>query len=140
MSLYILDTDHVTLLQQAHPLLVRHVATVEPAALAVTIITAEEQLRGWLAVIRQCTATPRVVWAYARLRAAVDYFKSIRLLDFDQAAYARFDELRLQKIRIGTQDLRIAAIVLAADGILITRNQRDFSQIPGLKSQDWTLP
>ncbi len=40
---------------------------------------------------------------------------------------------------IGTQDLRIAAITLAVGGILLTRNSRDFEQIPNLSWQDWTI-
>lgn len=60
--------------------------------------------------------------------------------DIDQAAYTRYEELRRQKIRIGTQDLRIAAIVLSVGGILVTRNQRDFAHVPGLPCQDWTIP
>jgi hypothetical protein len=46
--------------------------------------------------------------------------------------------LRKQKIRIGTQDLRIASIVLAVNGTLVTRNQRDFAQVPELTLEDWT--
>ncbi|WP_414623214.1 type II toxin-antitoxin system VapC family toxin [Calothrix sp. CCY 0018] len=44
-----------------------------------------------------------------------------------------------QKIRIGTQDLRIASIVISNDGILVTRNQRDFSRVPDLQFEDWTV-
>lgn len=42
--------------------------------------------------------------------------------------------------RAGTQDLKIAAIVLSVNGILVTRNQRDFARIPGLVIEDWTQP
>jgi predicted nucleic acid-binding protein len=46
-----------------------------------------------------------------------------------QQAYNLYTEFRHQKIRIGTQDLRIASIALANNYILITRNKRDFSNI-----------
>ena len=139
MNLYVLDTDHVSLFQRSDPLVVQHVAAVGPTKLAVTLVTVEEQLRGWLSAIRRTAATLNVTNAYAGLRAALDYFSRIRLLDFDQAAYARYEELRRQKIRIGTQDLRIAAIVLSVGGVLVTRNQRDFAQVPGLIFEDWTI-
>jgi tRNA(fMet)-specific endonuclease VapC len=140
MKLYVLDTDHVTLFQRAHPLVVQHIAAVETEALAVTVVTAEEQLRGWLGAIRRASSAPRLVWAYAGLHAAMDYFSGVCVLDFDQTAHTCYEELRRQKIRVGTQDLRIAAIVLSVDGILVTRNQRDFAQVPGLMLQDWTIP
>jgi tRNA(fMet)-specific endonuclease VapC len=47
--------------------------------------------------------------------------------------------LKQQKVRIGTQDLRIASIVIAQKGILVTRNSRDFEKVPNLKFEDWTI-
>jgi tRNA(fMet)-specific endonuclease VapC len=35
-------------------------------------------------------------------------------------------------------DLKIAAIVLARDAILLSRNLDDFRQIPDLRVEDWT--
>ncbi len=46
MTLYVLDTDHISLYQKAHPQVVTRVQAVRADALAVTIISAEEQLRG----------------------------------------------------------------------------------------------
>jgi tRNA(fMet)-specific endonuclease VapC len=36
-------------------------------------------------------------------------------------------------------DLRIASIALSQGLILLTRNTRDFSKVPGLVTQDWTI-
>jgi tRNA(fMet)-specific endonuclease VapC len=59
-------------------------------------------------------------------------------LPFDEAADAIFDQLQTQKLRIGTNDLAIAAITLAVSGTLVTRNTVDFQRIPGLMLEDWT--
>ncbi|MDF5707097.1 MAG: type II toxin-antitoxin system VapC family toxin [Nostoc sp. S4] len=61
------------------------------------------------------------------------------MLEFDEAAYNCYQSLRWQRIQIGTQDLRIAAVALATGAILVTRNQRDFSKVPNLCLEDWTM-
>jgi len=38
---------------------------------------------------------------------------------------------------IGTNDLLIAATVLANDGILVTNNVKEFSRVPNLKIENW---
>ena len=138
MRLYVLDTDHVSLLQKNHPQIVQRISNVGAGSLAVTVITVEEQLRGWFKVIRRHSSGPKLIWAYAGLRGAVEYFNTVRLIDFDQAAEACYVDLRRQKIRIGTQDLRIAAITLSVNAVLVTRNRRDFEKVPNLVFEDWT--
>jgi tRNA(fMet)-specific endonuclease VapC len=138
MTLYVLDTDHISLYQKSHSQVVARLKLVAPSDLAVTVVNAEEQLRGWFDAIRQAKSGERLHWAYLGLRQGIEYFNTIRVLDFSQEALNRYLALRSAKIRIGTQDLRIAAIVLAFDGTLVTRNRRDFAQVPELKIEDWT--
>ncbi|MBE9125372.1 MULTISPECIES: type II toxin-antitoxin system VapC family toxin [unclassified Coleofasciculus] len=142
MTRYILDTDHVTLLQQVHPIVTQRISAVNCDDVGVTVVTVEEQVRGWLSAIRktsQSSQPERLIWAYRGLRDVVKYLSRLNLIDFSEEAYAHYQELRRQRIRIGTQDLRIAAIVLAENSILVTRNQRDFVQVPGLVFEDWTV-
>lgn len=60
------------------------------------------------------------------------------VLPFDREASFHYERLRKAKIRIGTLDLRIAAIAIAHSATLITRNTRDFEQVTGLRFENWT--
>jgi len=139
MKLYVLDTDHASLFQREHPRVVAQVGEKPPEQLAVTIITVEEQLKGWLAQIKRASSSHTRVKAFAGLRKSVQYFNTIQILDYDIAAEDQFTNLRQQKIRVGTQDLRIAAIALATVSILVTRNRSDFGKVPGLVIEDWSV-
>lgn len=139
MSLWVLDTDHVSLFQRNHSVVTERVSAINPEEIGVTIITLEEQLYGRLNGIRRAKSPENLISAYAKLSATWAYFTSINLLDFDLDAYNCYAELVRQKIRIGTQDLRIAATAISGNGILVTRNRRDFERVPGLRFEDWTM-
>jgi len=138
MKLDIIDTDHISLFQRNHPLVVQRWAEANPDTLAITIITVEEQIKGRFKLIKQASSGRKLIQAYADLQANLAFFQTIQVLSFDEAALAHYETLRQQKIRIGTQDLRIAAIVLSVKGTLVTRNWRDFSKIPNLVLDDWS--
>jgi tRNA(fMet)-specific endonuclease VapC len=59
---------------------------------------------------------------------------------FDIRAAEQFQQLRKQYPRLDTMDLKIAAIALTNNAILLTRNQKDFGQIQGLNIEDWSNP
>ena len=62
-----------------------------------------------------------------------------KLLSIDNEVASEFDRLRLNKKlkKIGRADLLIAAISLANRSILVSRNLKDFRQVPGLQVENW---
>jgi tRNA(fMet)-specific endonuclease VapC len=62
----------------------------------------------------------------------------MQVLTFDSAAAQIYDDLRRQRVRIGTMDLRIASSALSRQFVVLTRNAVDFSKVPGLNIEDWT--
>ena len=138
MSLFVLDTDHLSLYQRdAEPLLSK-LLSHPPDELAITIVTVEEQLRGRLAQIRKATTAAHLNECYRWLGETVDQLARLPVLYFDDKATTLYETLLSQRVRIGTQDLRIAAIVLGQNAVLLTRNSQDFSRVPGLQLDDWT--
>lgn len=104
------------------------------------IVSIEKQCRGWLAYIASARDMKRQIDGYRRFRELLRFFEGRHILDFDEGAAQHFHELRRIKVRIGTMDLRIAAIALANQAVLLTRNVSDFQKVPGLQVEDWTGP
>jgi tRNA(fMet)-specific endonuclease VapC len=137
--LWILDTDHVSLFQRNHPFVREYAAKTPASEIFVTIITVEEQLRGRLNRVRRAVSAESLESAYTALQNTVQFFNSVQVLRFDRRASSQYAEFMRQRIRIGTRDLRIAAIALSMGGTVVTRNRKDFSQIAGLEIADWTI-
>ncbi len=72
------------------------------------------------------------------LSRIIQMFSKGPVLPSDEAAISVYDDLSKQRLRVGTMDLRIAAIALSRDLTLLTRNVGDFGKIPGLRTEDWT--
>lgn len=136
----ILDTDHISLFQRHHPHVTTRILATPPLELATTVVTVEEQLRGRLERVRRARSDAEVVRAYQNLLATVLFFRTIQIIGFDRQTQAIFQSLRAQRVRIGTQDLRIAAIALRQGATLATRNRQDFAAILALQTEDWSLP
>jgi tRNA(fMet)-specific endonuclease VapC len=116
VPIHLLDPDHVSLYQRG----------------------VEEQMRGRLAQERRARTSAERVRAYTALQATLTFHSSIRVYAFDAAAEQQYQVLLSQKLRVGVQDQKIAAIALAAGAVVVTRNDRDFGQVPGLVTEDWS--
>ena len=139
----ILDTDIISLLDrktgEAFENFVRRFAAVpDDERVCATIISFEEHMRGWLAQIAAAWKPEAQVLAYARLQRLLWEYQSRDTLPYDDAAAVTFARLHRNRIRIGTMDLRIGAIALTYDALLISRNLRDFKRVPNLRVEDWT--
>lgn len=103
----------------------------------VSVITAQKSFEGWLAVINRHQPGPDQVKGYSQFRRSIETLNKFSLLDFDVESAAGFTSLRKLLPRIGTMDLKIAAICLAHDCLLLSRNRVDFDQVPGLRIENW---
>lgn len=139
----LLDTDHLSVYADErdprHKLLnVRLEAAPEPVGCS--IVSVEEMLRGWLAIIHRLRDVNKQIPAYVRLGQLFKVLSDWEIVPFDQQAADRFTGLRRQHGRTGTMDLKIAAIALANDALLVTANLRDFSVVPKLRCENWLQP
>jgi tRNA(fMet)-specific endonuclease VapC len=138
----ILDTDHLTVIQRraepAYSRLRGRLSKVSPNTIQTTIISFEEQMRGWLSLIARLRNKSTEVGAYQRLMTLLRFFNEIAVLDYTDSVAAQFEDLRRSKLRVGSMDLKIASITLSHDGLLLSSNLRDFSQVPELRVEDWT--
>lgn len=139
----ILDTDHLSILerqeaQTAQRLLAR-LRQLPKEDVCTTIVNFEEQVRGWLASLNAAKMIKDQIELYRRLLLVQLNYCSYRILGFTEQAAIRFQELRKAHKRLGTMDLKIAAIVFANQATLLTRNMKDFRSIPGILVEDWTL-
>lgn len=102
----------------------------------VSIVSFHEQVQGWNTYLARARDIKGVVRAYERFQQILIDFSAAQVLPFDQHAGNLFDQMRLQGIRIGTMDLRIACIGLAGNLTILTRNRQHFAKVPGLHIED----
>jgi tRNA(fMet)-specific endonuclease VapC len=138
MSLYILDTDHLSLYGRNHPVLLKRLQD-NSVVLTTTAINVQEQLRGRLAQVSDAKMGLPLFDSYRWLSETVTMLSDFKILQFTIEAQMIYQHFKQQRIRIGTQYLRIAAITRAHQGILLSRNLRDFEKVPELTVQNWTI-
>ncbi len=126
-----LDTNTISHILKQHSAVIRRLGATPVASLCLSSITAGEMLYG-------LEKRP----AASRLRAAViEFMRSVEVLPWNQTTAQRYGTVRAEMERRGrpiiSLDLLLAAHALAADAVLVT-NDRAFSQVAGLRIEDWT--
>ena len=142
MTLWILDTDITSLLFTRHPIVSQRVIAAGQDV-ALSIITVQEIFNGWVSRINATDKPDELIYRYGRLERMIALFKKVPILGFDQTAVAQIDRIisinpNLGKKRV-QKDMRIAAIALANNAILVTRNTRDFQPVPDLAIENWSI-
>jgi tRNA(fMet)-specific endonuclease VapC len=140
-KMVVLDTDLISLLVKSGDVSQRLQAkldTLERNQIATTIITYEEQTRGWFAYLAKAKTMAGQVDAYTRLLQHLKNYRKIEVLPFDDVAATVFQSLQKLRLKVGTFDLKIAAVTIAHEATLLSRNLGDFGKVPGLLVEDWT--
>lgn len=138
MKLYIFDTDHLSLYGRNHPILIKKLL-INKVKLITTAISVEESFRGRLAQVAEAKNSEKESNAYQRLVQTLQLLSEFEILPYDKKCREIYQQLKINKVRVGNQDLKIASIVLNYQGILLTRNIKDFEKIPSLSFEDWTI-
>jgi tRNA(fMet)-specific endonuclease VapC len=138
VSLYLFDTDTLTLFGRMHPVVLRNTFYHSADEIAVTSVTVEEQLGGWFAMLRAARTPAQIETAHVRLSETVRSLAVWDVRPFTSAAVTRFQELLRRRLNVGGNDLRIAAVALEIGATVVTRNLRDFGRVAGLACEDWS--
>ena len=128
-----LDTDVVSLLMRPRPprVLVERLARTPLDEQSTTAITIGE-----LGFGAEKARRPDL------LAQALRALAGVQVLPFDGRAGLAYGRTRAalerQGRRLADPDLRIAAIAMAHDAVLVTGNVRHFGRVEGLTAEDWT--
>ena len=136
--MYVFDTDHISLYGRDFPEIVERVAFTQ-TPLITTVVTVEEQIRGRMKQLAETKTDSHRSQVYEWLTQTIRFLNAFEVLQYTVEAQQTFIRLRSERVRIGTRDLRIASIALAHGGVVLTRNRKDFAQVPGLTMEDWSF-
>lgn len=140
--MFLLDTDHISLALRGNPNIVNRLQNLRKSQWAVSVISIQEIFNGWISVLNDPRYKDQQVELYTRLWRSNEFFQRAQVLNFDTSADITYKQLlqnhpHLSKRRL-EKDVKIASVAIASQAIMVTRNQSDFTLIPGLQIQDWS--
>src|SRR5262249_3482976 len=100
MCQFLLDTDHLTLLEHGCVPLIRRVLSQPGLTVAVSAVTVEEAMRGRLGYLARPLDSAARVRAYALLVGTLQLLNQLVIVPFDHACEGRFQHLRAAKLGV----------------------------------------
>ena len=139
---YLLDTDHISIIQRGagvgYERIAAHMQRVDFSSVMACVVSLHEQAIGAHSYLNRVRSRADVLQGYETFNLILSTYSTLAVLPFDAASLLVYDGLLARSTRVGTMDLRIAAIAMSRGMTLLTRNARDFGRISGLKTEDWT--
>jgi tRNA(fMet)-specific endonuclease VapC len=134
MLRYMLDTDICSyVMKRSHDPLLKRLQKVPVSDVCISVVTKCELLYG-------AEVSPRQRQDEAALNAFLGYVEVLELPDKASSHYAQIRaHLKKAGAMIGGNDLLIAAHARSLRLTLVTHNTREFSRVPKLAVEDWTI-
>lgn len=125
MTRYLIDADcAVYAMVGSHPALTTRLSACMPGEIGISAVSFAEVVVG---TERGKPPPAKVVDAF---------LSAIPLLSFDEAAAREYARLPFKRARF---DRLLAAHALSLGAVVITNNEADFADVPGLLVENWTL-
>jgi tRNA(fMet)-specific endonuclease VapC len=139
--MYLLDTDIASLIYYGRNerLNRRYESVPATESIVLPIVTKLQILRGRYESLLKAEDEGTLLVGAERLAETERWLAGFNVLAVTVEAAKQFGTLRANKKykKIGSADTLIAAIALANRMILVTRNVKDFSVIPGIQLENW---
>lgn len=137
--MFLLDSDIATLVMNEHERVTARLTAVDPARVALTLVTRLEILGGRIDAILKAATGDELLRGCRGLVTSENFIGKYQVVLITEAAAEQFDALRaIKKLnKMDRGDRLQAAIALAHDATLVTRNTKDYTSVPGLKVENW---
>ena len=137
---FLLDTNTLSEMLKGNSRLQPRVEALEPIdEITVPVVAWYEILGGRIASLLKAANPDELLLAQSRFDKDFDALKSRTLFGITLSASQYFAKLLKDKKcrKMKRDDLLIACIALAHKAVLVTRNVKDFANVPGLHIQNW---
>jgi len=137
--LFLLGTDIASLVLHEHDRILARIVEVSRDDIDLSLITRLEMLRGRFEAVFKSATAKELLRAASGLARSETFLGEFRVVAIDESVAERFEQLRaIKKLnKIDRGDLLQAAIALANGATLVTRNTKDYANVPNLLVENW---